>query len=277
VSAFSLRRLAIPLPAFVPSVNQIGFDSYDFLVGTLAKTRPGPDGEGSVLLWVAGARRTARGRHAVDPARSFAFPLLGRYRGNDLIMSGRDVPLTFSFGDVPVRLLQFRGQLTRKLRMRPGNFLFGEVFCPSVPTYGPLLVAIGLCNKQGKLETSGTYLTSGYRRRGPANRRPPGVSLRSLTLRRPSAGEEGAADARLRLAAGARYPARSHVVGIVLTDAAGGEPVSLDYRRQTASVRGPRGALLGAHLTIPAGTELPERVRAYVVTDVFPLAAREFG
>src|SRR5205807_5231117 len=33
VSALNLRRLAIPEPSFVPSVNQIGFDSYDFLVG----------------------------------------------------------------------------------------------------------------------------------------------------------------------------------------------------------------------------------------------------
>ena len=170
VSAFNLRRLAIPEPAFVPSVNQIGFDSYDFLIGTVARTAPGANGEGRVLLWVAGARRTHKGRHVVDPARSFAFPLLGRYRGDQLIMTGRNVPLTFSFGDVPVKLLQFRGELTPRLRMRAGNFLFAEVFCPGVPTYGPLLVFVGLCNKQGNLEASGTYLTSAYGRRGRANR-----------------------------------------------------------------------------------------------------------
>src|SRR5205807_2297097 len=104
--------------------------------------RPGPGGVGTVLLWVAGARRTAAGGHAIDPARSFAFPLLGRYRGSDLILSATNVPLTFSFGDVPVSLLQFRGRLGRDLRMLPGNFLFAEVVCPEVPTYGPLLVAV---------------------------------------------------------------------------------------------------------------------------------------
>jgi hypothetical protein len=275
-SAFKLRRLAIPEPAFVPSVNQIGFDSYDFIVGALAKTAPGPTGEGRVLLWVAGARRGAHGRHAIDPARSFAFPLLGRYRGSELIMEGHDVPLTFSFGDVPVQLLQFRGQLTRKLRMLPGNFLFAEVVCPEVPTYGPLLVVIGLCNKHGKLEASGTYLTSAYRRGGPANRKPAGVRFRSLTLTRPSPGGDGEAHARLRLDPGTRYSPRAHVVGIVLTDAQSGEPVALDYRKETKSVRGPRGNLIGADLRIPAGTELPARVRAYVVTDVFPLASRVF-
>jgi hypothetical protein len=176
-----------------------------------------------------------------------------------------------------VKLMQFRGQLDRRLRMRPGNFLFGEVVCPSVPTYGPLLVAIGLCNKRGRLETSGTYLTSGYRRHGPANRRPRAVALRSLALSRPAGGSDGAAVARLRLAAGRRYPARSHVVGIALVDADSGEPVSIDYRKQTVTLRDKRGDAVGARLTIPAATALPARVRAYVVTDVFPLASRVFG
>ena len=274
VSAFNLRRLAIPEPAFVPSVNQIGFDSYDFLVGTLARTGRA---QGRVLLWVAGAKRTRHGGRGVDPARTFAFPLVGRYRGDELIMSGRDVPLTFSFGDIPVRLLEFRGQFGRGLRTRPGNFLFGEVFCPDVPTYGPLLVAIGLCNRGGKLETTGTYLTAGYGRRGAANRRPTGVSLRSLSLERPSAESDGSAVARLRLAPGARYLARAHVVGIVLVDTATGDPVTLDYKKQTTSLLDRRGNLVGARLTIPSGTDLPPRVRAYAITDVFPLASRVFG
>jgi hypothetical protein len=275
VSAFNLRRLAIPEPAFLPSVNQIGFDSYDFLVGTVGKTRPGANGEGSVLLWVAGAHRNSRGRHVIDPARSFAFSLLGRYRGTELIMSGQNVPLTFSFGDVAVQLLQFRGHLTPSLRMLPGNFLFAEVFCPDVPTYGPLLVLVGLCNKQGKLEATGTYLTSGYERRGTANRRPHGVKLASVTLQRPTDQSDGSADARLSVRHGVRYPARSHVAAILLTDAASGQPVSLDYRRDTTMVI-KRGRLAGAHLRIPAGTSMPARVRAYVLTDVFPLGRRDF-
>src|SRR5205807_1406547 len=140
-------------------------------------------GEGSVLLWVAGAHRNREGRHVIDPARSFAFPLLGRYRGSEVIMSGQNVPLTFSFGDVPVQLLQFRGQLTPSLRMLPGNFLFA--------------------------------------------------------------------------------------------DASSGQPVSLDYRRETTMVV-KHGKLVGAHLRIPAGTSMPARVRAYVLTDVFRLGRRDF-
>ena len=76
VGALELSRLALPLPSLLPSVNQIGFDSYDLIAGTLQKTKPGPDGVGRLLLWVIGARRTPNGtaprptRAATSPSRS---------------------------------------------------------------------------------------------------------------------------------------------------------------------------------------------------------------
>ena len=39
VGALEISRLALPLPSLLPSVNQIGFDSYDLIAGTLAKGR----------------------------------------------------------------------------------------------------------------------------------------------------------------------------------------------------------------------------------------------
>ncbi|TMM10412.1 MAG: PQQ-like beta-propeller repeat protein, partial [Actinobacteria bacterium] len=274
VTALNLRRLAIPEPSFVPSVNQIGFDSYDFLVGTIAKTPPGPGGKGTVLLWVVGAKETARGRHVIDPKRSFAFALRGRYRGNEVISSAANVDLTFSFGAVPVKLVEFRGQLTPRLHMLPGNFLYAEVMCADVPVYGPELLAVGLCNQRGKLVATGTYVTSGYGRKGRANRRPHGLRLRSLTLNRPGTDQDGSADATLLLGGHTRYPISKHVAAILLTDAATGDVVSVDYKADTTERRDRHGNLVGVHLTIPSGTSLPARVRAYVITDVFPLASR---
>jgi hypothetical protein len=60
----------------------------------------------------------------------------------------------------------------------------------------------------------------------------------------------------------------------LLTDAATGAVVSLDYRK-AISLRVRRGAIRQVRLRIPAGTTLPGRIRAYVITDVFPLAERE--
>jgi hypothetical protein len=53
--------------------------------------------------------------------------------------------------------------------------------------------------------------------------------------------------------------------------------VSLDYRILTRPVTDGRGNMREIHLTIPAGTALPQRIRAYVIADVFPLAVRELA
>jgi hypothetical protein len=80
--------------------------------------------------------------------------------------------------------------------------------------------------------------------------------------------------AELNLARGATYPAHSHAVSIVLTDATTGAPVGLDYRADTATAVDSHGNIRQVKLTIPARTSMPSSVRAYVISDVFPLASR---
>jgi hypothetical protein len=251
--AFRLSRLAVPLPPILPSLNQIGFDSYDTVVGALEA------GNGRVLLWAV----SAKGNHA-DRKGAFAFPLQGSYRRDSLLLSQRGLSLTFSFGDVPLQRFDLRTLLPADRRAR-GASLTAEVFCPEVPVYGPALVAIGLCNSDAILPSSGTFITGPYR--GPANKRPKGVRLASLALDR---------DARTAVArlAGAPLRADRHAAAILLTDAQTGAVVSLDYRK-AISLKLRRGAIREVRLRIPAGTTLPGRIRAYVITDVFPLAERE--
>jgi hypothetical protein len=269
VSAFKLRRLSLPLPPLLPSVNQIGFDSYDWIVGTLE--RSSSDRNGRVLLWVVGSREDRRGRRVADPGSEFAFPLAGRYAGNSIILEQRGFELLFTFGPVPLELLQFRGRLDRMRRAAPGASAYGEVNCPDVPNLGGALLAAGLCNEEQKLIASGTYLANGYR--GPANRKPRGVKIRSVKLTRPTAGTDGAVRVRFRLARGARFGARRHTADVLLVDRSTGEPLGLDYNSLTA-IRRRGGKIGGIDLRLPAGSELPGRVRAYVIADVFPLGTR---
>ena len=275
VSALRLRRLAVPLPPFLTSVNQIGFDQYELIAGTLARTAPDANGEGRVLLWVIGARRGRRGVQVADPRAGFGFPIAGRYRGDTFLLSRRDLPLTFSFGEVPMDRFELRGRLGPDLRTRPGASLYAEAICTEVPNYGPQLIAIGLCNARNVLPASGTFLMAPYARRGAANRRPRGVRAANIALERPSSGADGAATAELALRGRrARYAARDHVVSIVLADADTHEPVAIDYVKGTAVEADQAGNVARVRVTIPRGTELPARVRAYVVTDAFPLASR---
>jgi hypothetical protein len=141
--------------------------------------------------------------------------------------------------------------------------------------YGPFLPLTGLCNAAGKLVSSGTFITDAYDRRGEANRRPRGLEVESVELERPTADAAGAAEATFSLPGSARYPASRHVASILLTDAATGEPLNLDYKALTSTTADANGNLTGARVEIPPGTELPPRVRLYVIADVFPLAVVE--
>jgi hypothetical protein len=273
VGALELSRLALPLPSLLPSVNQIGFDSYDLIAGTLQKTKPGPDGVGRVLLWVIGARRAPNGMAAADPSGNFAFALAGQYRGDLVMLNASRLELQFSFGPVPVRSLDFRGRLGPDGRFAPGASVYGQVTCASVPNYSAYLYVAGVCNPDDTLASFGTLLSDGYS--GTASERPEGVRAGEVTVQAPTAADEGEAVARLELNRGARYRAAKHLGSILLVDGATGTPVSLDYRSLTTPVSDASGNLREIHLKIPAGTSLPQRLRIFVIADVFPLAIRE--
>ncbi len=266
VSALTISRLAVPMPAFLPSVNQIGFDSYDWIATTIARTRS------HVLLWVIGARRDARGVAHVQPGSAFSFPLFGTYRGRAVALASPAVSLEFSFGPVPLRRYVMRGTLTPQLSFRPGAALYAETVCATVPHYGPELVFTGICNPSGVLAASGTFLGSAYR--GAAATRPAGLRIGNVTLDGPVVGRAGHVDADL---AGGPLPAESrHVASLLLVDAASGAPVALDYHADTSLMVSRHGRIRAVRLALPAGTVLPHRLRLYVVVDGFPLGSRLF-
>jgi outer membrane protein assembly factor BamB len=274
VSAFKMRRLALPLPPLLPSVNQIGFDSYDWIVGTVKRTSSGSGERGKLLLWVVGSRVDKNGVRVPDRQSEFAFPLAGRYAGNSIILEQRGFELLFTFGPVPLEQLQFRGRLDRKHVVAPGAAVYGEVNCPEVPNLGGALLAAGLCNDESKLISSGAYLTDGYS--GPANQRPEGVTVGPVRLIRPTEGDDGAVRVGFDLSRRAHFGVNRHTADVMLVDRSTGRPLGLDYNRLSKlRLRGKQ--ITGLDLRIPAGTELPEGISAHVMADVFPLGRRDFG
>ena len=105
----------------------------------------------------------------------------------------------------------------------------------------------------------------------PSLPRPRGVRLEGLELRRPTAAAGGVAVAWL---GGAPLAADRHAAAILLTNAETGAVVSLDYRK-AISLGLSRGSIREIRLRVPAETDLPPRIKAYVITNVFPLAERE--
>jgi outer membrane protein assembly factor BamB len=271
VSAFELRRLAVPLPAFLPSVNQIGFDSYVLLVGTVAVGPPDSSGRGSVLLWATQARKVAGGRYLADPHGSLVFPLAGSYRGNTLLLSVKNAVLTFSFGTVPLRRLDMRFQLAPSMHALPGASLYAEALCAQIPNYGAATYLTGICNADGVLPAAGTFITDPYPASGAADRRPRGLSVSSISLERPTAATPGSVT--VTLPRGTSYPAAGHRLGVLLVDQTG-QPLGIDYTAQSTTTDG-RGNIASVKLAIPAGTAMPSHLLAYVIADVFPLASRQ--
>jgi outer membrane protein assembly factor BamB len=275
VTAFELRRLALPLPAFLPSVNQIGFDSYVLLVGAIRVRSPHGGHAGTTLLWATQGRQLANGTYGADPHGTLVFPLAGTYRGSTLELSVHRATLTFSFGTVPLQLLDVRFAFGPSFVAGPGASIYAQAQCDDVPNYGKETVFTGICNARGTLAAAGTFITNGYPARGMANRRPRGVSVASVTLRGPTPKIPGSLTAWIRLAHGARYPASQHRIGLLLVNRQG-QPVGLDYTDQvTRTDRA--GNVSSVQLRLPAGTRLPPSPRVYVLADVFPLFTARLG
>ena len=244
-----LRRLSLPLPAFLPSVNQIGFDAYELLMTPLAITKD------RLLAYIQTGRRDAKGRLVADPNGGLDFAIAGVHRGSTFALTRRDVTMRLEFGPTPMRVFTLRGTFTPNQEVSPGAAMYGEIDCRTMPYYGPLLTAIGLCNSQDVLAASGTFLSRAYK--GPAGRPLPGLSLADVQV------GGGAVSAGLSGASLA-----GHAVSIAVVDSATGEPIALDEQGKTVS---------GDTVTvpIPAGTSVPEHPRVYVIVDGYAFPARD--
>jgi outer membrane protein assembly factor BamB len=314
VGAFVLRRLAVPLPAFLPSVNQIGFDSYVLLVGAVSVTPPDASGQGRILLWATQARKTANGSYLADPSGTLVFPLAGAYRGSTLMLSDQNATLTFSFGKVPLQRLDFDFTLDPSMRNQPGASLYAQALCATIPNYGPAVYITGICNTDGVLPAAGTFITNAYQapRAAPTARKTHRPARRRPRRRRSSAvaftgRARGSAAAAAPVAAANQRPTGLSVGSVTLQQptpaTAGsvtatlalapgarypandhrvgillvdqnGQPLGIDYTAQTTATDR-HGNISSVTLTIPAGTVMPSHLSAYVMADVFPLAQRQ--
>ena len=158
-STLRLWRLAVSLPSFAASVNQIGFDSYDWLVKIDDVVAHDDGRSGTVCAHVRGARRDGRGDLVADPTSPFDFHMEGSYSGDAVRLVGSGVVLPFSFGEVPTDHLELAFSLDPLGAARPGASMYAEVIAADVPFYGPLLVAFTrLADRDGRMVTAGTFL-----------------------------------------------------------------------------------------------------------------------
>jgi outer membrane protein assembly factor BamB len=269
VSAFELRRLSVPNPSMMTSLNQIGFDSYDWIVGTVEIDDPDSANRGRFITWSIGGQPDADGPLVPYRGTEFMFPMTGRYQNDAFILENRNLQFEVSGIQIPFRHFEMRGQMRDDFTVMPGAAVYAEVSPFNDPVYGPLLAAGGLVNKNMKVVASGTYLTRALPADHRTATRPENVRVSRIDYVKPTLSAPGRVT--VTLDQDGQYRSADHLTSILLVDDSQGEPVWLNYRLLTEEVTDATGALRQVILHLPKGTPVPGKPRAVVMTDVFPL------
>ena len=256
-SGLSLSRLAVPMPPMLTSLNQIGFDFYDWIGGAVRTDR------NNTVVWFVGAKRDQDGRIVADPAARFSVPVVGRQRGGTFEFNASGVNLWFTFGPVPLQRFDLRGTFGSDGVVEPTSQFFAQAVCKDIPSYGSQIPATGMCDPRGVITAGGTFL--GQTAASPAVRRVPGLKIGDVTY------ADGKVSATIDAPAG--YGADQHVVSILLLDAQD-RPVPIDYYSST-KVRSEGDRITGVDVSVPS--TMPASFTAIVMTDAFPARQKEFG
>jgi hypothetical protein len=268
VTGLELTRLAAPIPSMLPSLNQIGFDYMDWLMGPVVMTPADANGQGKFILWAVGAKQNATGQLVADPSSDFALPLSGQYQGNDFILTNQNFPMAITSIRIPFNLFEIRGTLGADgVTVHPAAYADTQAL--SIPTFGPYLVIAGLANNwYEKLLVAGTYITRPYD--GIANHAPVGVLVKDVSFTPPTSKQSGQVVANISLLPGITYRADEHRLGLLLVDPTSTEAVFMDYHANTGFQADADGDLQSVTLNLAKGMTLPAHVRVYVLLDVFP-------
>jgi hypothetical protein len=268
VTGLELTRLAAPIPSMLPSLNQIGFDYMDWLMGPVVMTPADANGQGKFILWAIGAKQNAAGQLVADPTSDFALPLSGQYQDNDFILTNQNFPMAITGIRIPFNLFEIRGRLGADgVTVHPAAYADTQAL--SIPNFGPYLVIAGLANNwYEKLLVAGTYITRPYD--GAANNVPSGVMVKDVTFTAPTKSQAGQVVADISLLPGINYLADEHRVSLLLVDPTSTEAVFMDYHANTGFQADAAGNLRSVTLALPKGLTLPAHVRVYVLLDVFP-------
>ena len=275
VSAFEWTRLAVPIPTMLPSLNQIGFDYMNWLIGPVLIDPADGVNSGNLVLWAIGARQNEDGIMVADPQTDFRLPLSGRFQDDAFILTNRNFEMSITGIPIPFHIFELRGRMGDDLQVLPGARAYAETDVLSIPTFGIPMIVAGLANKiWKKLVAMATYITRPYPVGGKANKRPAGVHVQGIDFEPPDGAKSGICSARIRIDKGHNYPVDERQSAILLVDRQRREAVDMDYHNHLKQLGDEHGNLYRVELTLPKGLRLPKQISAYVILDVFPIYER---
>ena len=82
----------------LPSLNQIGFDYMDWLMGPVVMTPADANGQRKAILWAIGAKQNEAGQLVADP-------------GSDFVLTNQNFPMAITGIRILFNLFEIRGRL----------------------------------------------------------------------------------------------------------------------------------------------------------------------
>jgi outer membrane protein assembly factor BamB len=257
-TTLELSRLAAPYPTILPSYNQIGFDSLDWVIGLVE------GGPTDAVGWATEAHLVAgTARAAIDPSSQAFFPVAIHRQGAQVILENHG-GLSLTVMNAPIAFSDFR--LSAHLdangdAIGAANIVVGTR-CAMVP-YGDFLRDLGFCNP----DTDRLIVFGGGQLSGRDDRSGPGLE--------PGAVARFSRDAmgvHCRVNGTAIRPSE-HAVALLAVDAATGLPaagVAWSGATQVTTSTAGDGTALGS---VSLQTQvLPAQIRAYLMIDAYPAA-----
>jgi outer membrane protein assembly factor BamB len=241
---WEMYRLAAPLPAILPSYNQIGFDALHYLVGLVEFD--GAHGVG----WVIGA--TADG--APDPATRAMFPVEVTWGEGGLVLQA-DGGMSLEVMNATLAIDHFRvsARLDDTGGAPSGAVVTARTACDGIPFYGAFLRRLGFCNPD--TDVLNVFGASLLEPRGTATPLDPGPVEVAL--------EEG----MLRATLSPPFAPGDHRLALLAVDTQTDAPVPLPYGTHTR-VEAADGVVT---ISVPAAG-LPSEARVWLMVDCWPAA-----
>ena len=259
--ALELYRLATPMPTILPSYNQIGFDSIQYLIGMVRKNE-----DGTIVAWGIGGSTDDRGNTVVDPASRVRFPLsLSFDRGAFTMINNEGFTIEFNGFPLPFDYFRIAGQLDAEGRAVGSPFLNARAICGEIDTYGVFLQSLGICNPDNDLlEVAG----GGEMRlfEGGVVGAPAGVGDVSFRLEN---SRVTATFVDTELAAGA------HNFGVLVVDRTTGVAIPLLYTNATSTTADTSGKIATVSIDVSTAPEVmarPDDMQVYLMVDLYPAA-----
>ncbi len=261
VSVLLMRRIAVPQPPMMTTFNQIGFDSYNFLMSPIALD----DETGRVVFLMA------EGTPGLEPTLLLPTRTLIAFNGDFVdrffVLHSDEFAVDVASVHIVLDLFRVSGRIEDDLTS-PGLSAYAEVLCDNVEFFGFALDLLGLCHPEtGKMIANGSAMLEPHG--GGLGMRPSGLDVESIEWH-PTGGEFGFGYVETRFSPN-DFLADEHQVALVLIDPDETRAVELEYGALTQVMPDGEGRLDRVRLNFKNDLDL-SGLDVYVIFDLYPIS-----